>query len=438
MRPTLAICLTLLTCTPGIGHARWLKHSPCDPKSKLPGCTRMFHDTKLRPYTPTQRVDHGLADKVSPQGKRVRGFYLTPYYLFKLGAARVAAVMKRNHMNTVVIDVKDDLGRVLWPSNVALSRGLQKHLIADPAKTIKELHAHGIYVIARLVCFKDSRLPYKRPDLGVRIGPKARRLFSAGANWVDAYSPEVRDYLIDLSVELQGHGFDEIQLDYIRFPKGRTPKYATWLHRAKGSPDRSTQIRTFLEQMDRALQLPLSVDVYGLTTLVDGDPRRLGQTIEVMARYAEAISPMMYPNGMGSYFKGRKVMPPQVYRIIHCGLWRARRKLPGILLRPYLQAYPNNVEHFFGPDFIKQQVVAARRAGSNGFLFWNSTMRNRVAFIGLRRLGTKALLEFGSKPQQHKAAKNTPGRWCKRRGDVYVMPKKRKRRPASKLQAAVP
>jgi hypothetical protein len=235
---------------------------------------------------------------------------------------------------------------------------------------------------------------------------------------------EVQDYIIDLALELQALGFDEIQFDYIRFPKGLVSRLGTWLHNREGL-ERATIISRFLERADRALSIPISVDVYGLTTLVDGDPRRLGQNIERLAKYVEAISPMMYANGMDSYFKNNRITE-FVYSMINCGLWRTRRKAPGIVLRPYLQAYPNNVAHLFGPDFIKRQLVAAERAGSNGFLFWNPAMRNGVVYAGLRRFGHKELDVFGSDTEIWK--KHRPGAWCKRTGDVFSKRKRRNRR----------
>jgi len=210
--------------------AKTYDHSPCTPRSKLPGCAKKFHPLELRPYTPKTYKDHGLEDKLTELGRQARGMWITPYYMHRIGPVRISRAMKRNHLNAVVLDTKDDWGRVLWPSKVPLSHGLQRHLLPHPRKTVEAFHKHGIYVIARVVCFKDSRLPYLRPDLSARIGPKARRLLSAGANWLDPYAMEVQDYIIDLALELQAIGFDEIQFDYIRFPKGVVSRLGTWLH----------------------------------------------------------------------------------------------------------------------------------------------------------------------------------------------------------------
>ncbi len=217
---TILFALFLPTLIPNVSSAK-LRHSPCHKRSTSPGCVNKRHSKETRPYTPKTYKDHGLKDSMSELGRKARGFYLTPYYFHRVGPAASARVMKRANMNAVVLDVKDDWGRILYPSKIPLTKGHQKHLIKDPVDALKVLHENGIYAIARVVSFKDSRLPYKRPDLAVRIGRKARRLFSAGANWIDAYSAEVQDYLIDIALELEALGFDEIQFDYIRFPKGR-------------------------------------------------------------------------------------------------------------------------------------------------------------------------------------------------------------------------
>jgi len=408
--------LFTLAAPAGAKSVKHYNHIPCTKGNRWPGCVKKFHSLELRPYEPKKREDLGLKDTMTEAGRTARGFWITPYYMHRVGAERLARAMKRNGLTAAVIDTKDDFGRILWPSKVPLAKEQQVRLLPDPKKTVETFHKHGIYVIARFVTFKDSRLPYIRPDLGARIGPKARRLLNAQANWIDPYAMEVQDYAIDLALELQELGFDEIQFDYIRFPKGMVSRLGTWLHNRDGTP-RAKVILGFLERADRALRIPISTDVYGLTTLVDGDARSLGQSIEDMAKYIEAISPMMYANGMDTYFKNNKVTE-HVFNLIQCGLWRARKKAAGIALRPYLQAYPNNVEDLYGPDFIRRQLVAARRAGSDGFLFWNPAMRMGTVYRGLGLLGQKNVLNFGDDTMGRHDATD-PGDWCKKKGAVF-------------------
>ena len=398
--------------------------SGCSERSDLPGCVKKTFNTKLQPYTAKSYTDHGLDDPMSEAGRKARGLYITPMYLFRMGAERTAAAVSKAHLNAVVIDMKDDNGNLVYPTRIPLGEKQRYSLIQDPAAMVRAFHQQGIYVIGRVVSFKDSRLPLARPDLAVRAGRRAQRLFSAGARWLDAYSPEVQDYLVDVALELQGFGFDEVQFDYVRFPKGHAGTLATWLHQGKGSVDRSQIIAGFLERADRALSIPISADLYGLTTLVDGDPRTLGQTIETVAKYVEAVSPMMYANGMGTYFRNQRVTQDVVY-VIECGLRRARAKAPGIVLRPYLQAYSNSVESFWGPDFVSSQLRAAERAGADGFLLWNPTMHNEIPFEAVREM---------KKTAQVAPARARSGRsgfsslaWCPQKGNVFDTPVRRLR-----------
>jgi hypothetical protein len=388
----------------------------CSERNDLPGCVKKTFDNKLRPYTAKSYPDHGLVDVMSEAGRKARGLYITPMYLFRMGAERTAAAVSKAHLNAVVIDMKDDNGNLVYPTRIPLGEKQRYVLIQDPAAMVRAFHEQGIYVIGRVVSFKDSRLPLARPDLAVRAGRRAQRIFSAGARWLDAYSPEVQDYLVDVALELQGFGFDEVQFDYVRFPKGHAGTLATWLHQGKDSGPRSRVIAGFLERADRALSIPISADVYGLTTLVDGDPRTLGQTIETIAKYVEAISPMMYANGMGTYFRNQRVTQDVVF-VIECGLRRARAKAPGIVLRPYLQAYSNSVESFWGPDFVSSQLRAAERAGSDGFLFWNPTMHNEVPFEAVRDLKKTA----PSAPAHAKSGRTgfSSLAWCPQKGNVF-------------------
>jgi hypothetical protein len=418
--------LVLGGAMPAFGRSRiTFPYSPCTPKSTLPGCVTKHLDTELHPYGPKAYPDRGLEDRMTEQGRRARGFYITPMYLRLFGPERTAEAMKRGKLDAVVIDMKDDLGNLVYPSKIPLGQKQVQVLISDPAAMVKTFHEQGIYVIARIVSFKDSRLPYARPDLAVRIGPRAERLYSVGENWLDHYSPEVQDYLLDIALEMESFGFDEIQFDYIRFPRGYPSSHGVWLHDGGKPASHATVIANFLERADRALAIPISADVFGLTTLVDGDPRGLGQHIERMTKYVEAISPMMYANGMGTYFRNGHVTT-HVIQLIQCGLQRARHKTEGIVLRPYLQGYSNGIEHMWGPDFVLEQVLAAERAGSDGFLFWNPTMRNQPVMTAMR---DRAKNKPSSGPQllQHRHA-TIKATWCPATGNVFATPVEREKK----------
>ncbi|KAL0265467.1 UNVERIFIED_CONTAM: hypothetical protein PYX00_010939 [Menopon gallinae] len=66
---------------------------------------------------------------------------------------------KANHMNSVVIDFKDDMGWVLWRSENALAKEMKAVRPILDVKAIRDLAEEmGIYLIARFVVFKDQKL----------------------------------------------------------------------------------------------------------------------------------------------------------------------------------------------------------------------------------------------------------------------------------------
>jgi hypothetical protein len=401
-------------------------YSPCTPKSTLPGCTIKRFGTETIPYAPKPYADHGLADTLTEQGRHARGIYITPMYLHGKGAERTALAVKHGKLDAVVIDMKDDLGNLTYPSRIPLGQKQINVLIKDPVAMVKTFHAQGIYVIGRIVSFKDSRLPYARPDLAVRTGAHAERLFAAGENWLDAYAPEVSDYLVDIALELQSFGFDEIQFDYIRFPKGRPASRATWLHAGANPPSHADVMAGFLERVDRAVSLPISADVFGLTTLVDGDPCDLGQHIERMAQYIEAISPMMYPNGMDTYFRNGHVTS-HVIELIQCGLAARTHKAKDIVLRPYLQGYGEWRRAYVGTGFRHRASASRRARRQRRFPFLESHHAQQVAMQAMHELALpkeqrKGVAFLQRRPDHIDSA------WCPATGNVFATPADRDKR----------
>ena len=63
-------------------------------------------------------------------------------------------------INTVVIDVKDAMGRVAFDSNVpqVVEYRSRERIISDLSALVRKLHAGGLHVVARMVTFNDPML----------------------------------------------------------------------------------------------------------------------------------------------------------------------------------------------------------------------------------------------------------------------------------------
>ena len=175
-----------------------------------------------------------------------------------------------------------------------------------------------------------------------------------------------------LAREAEELGFDEVQLDYVRFPVDEGVPYA----RYPGEDDttRPDLLIELLRRIDRAIHIPLSVDVFGLAAYREGDPSGLGQDLEAWVDYVEIYSPMLYINAMRTWQVGR---PDRARYLVESGVMRLRERLgPRPIIRPYLQAFARGAGHEgFNPRFIARQIFGAGRGGSDGFLMWHPGAR---------------------------------------------------------------
>src|SRR5438132_1670691 len=119
-------------------------------------------------------------------------------------------------LNAIELDVKDENGRVGFvPSSVPLARRIGAAAPYYKARQVaREAHAHGIYLIGRVVTFEDPVLSAKRPDLAIHNSDGSLWQNSAGLGWTNPYDRRVWRYDVDIAAAAATAGFDEIQFDY--------------------------------------------------------------------------------------------------------------------------------------------------------------------------------------------------------------------------------
>lgn len=278
-------------------------------------------------------------------------------------------------LNSVVLDAKDYMGTVNYPTQVSLAKALGASSdppIADYARAIRFAHARGIRVIARIPCFHDPWAAKHAPRLSLMTS--SGRPFQMG--WTDPSNREVQDYVIALTTEVIELGADEVQLDYVRFPV----QSVGISHAAMPAPDghRSRAIREFVQRVHAVTQahrVPLSLDVFGVTATGEiSDIEALGQNLAVIGSEAEALSPMVYPSHYAPGYNGFEV-PGNHPEIIGIGTRGALDKLKagrisGTLIRPWLQASSYKTPNY-GPQYIRDEIKSAEKSGAVGWLMWD-------------------------------------------------------------------
>lgn len=298
---------------------------------------------------------------------------------------RYIDVINTTELNSVVIDVKE-AGKVNYASAVpaVAENGLYvKYYDAD--KVIQKLHDNNIYVIGRVVVFRDDGLATKRADLAIkRPGGSLWKEGKLGA-WTNPYMEEVWQYNIDIAKEAVEKGFDEIQFDYVRFP---TAKKSEIDYGSDPAP-RADTIAAFLKkaktELHDGLGVPVSADIFGIVAESVSDGNAIGQDLEKVGMDVDYISPMVYPShyAKGQEVNGVKFPKPDLepYEVVYQTLLKAKDRISKVSgytaeVRPYLQDFTATWLHKgdyqeYGAEQVRQQIKAVYDAGYEEWILWD-------------------------------------------------------------------
>jgi len=348
----------------------------------------------------------GLEGLYLPVNHAMERYSLAPYM----------EVIKDRNLNMVVIDMKDDYGRLRFtPQNSEITKWGRVFRPIDIDDFLKTMKAAGVYTAARVVVFKDPQAAAKdggkyavwdsRRGIPWEGYYDTRQKTSTPANdssvlktqtfatddpdwqilrtwydekWVDPYSEEFWEYIAALCEELCRRGFDEIQFDYIRFPTdGINLGDASYRHRGQGMTMDSAII-SFLRHVRQRVKAPISVCIYGANGWYRTGART-GQEVELLADWVDVICPMYYPSHFEQYFLAQDPPEMRPYRIYYQGTLRnsyiSRNK---VIIRPWVQAFFLNVSYdriYYNTDYVRRQTEATRHAGNGGLTYWNNSGR---------------------------------------------------------------
>ncbi|MDH5299344.1 MAG: carboxypeptidase regulatory-like domain-containing protein, partial [Desulfobulbaceae bacterium] len=153
---------------------------------------------------------------------QAKGLYLSIYGIGDRGLRNSAKQLIRDtDLNTLIIDIKGDRGLVPHKPGLpwTTQTGAEKvTTVRDMKEMVDSLHADNIYLIARIVVFKDDLLAQSRPEWAIKNSNGQVWKDKEDLRWIDPFQKEAWRYTIDIAVEAAKLGFDEIQFDYIRFP----------------------------------------------------------------------------------------------------------------------------------------------------------------------------------------------------------------------------
>ncbi len=338
-----------------------------------------------------------------------RGIYLTAWTASNLKDLRKHLLFIKEHgMNAVVIDCKDDFGYITYNSRVKMASEIKA---IRPMLDIQAIRALAdeldIYLIARVVLFKDEKL-YRYAGNGYALWDKKRNAPWAHfiktptgqlvqrEYWVNLFSPEVWEYNLQIAQELQSLGMDEIQFDYIRLPS-EGPLHTISCRHNNYEMKAIDALESYLKRAREVLTLPISVNVFGYNGWFLTNA--LGQNIQRLALYVDAISPMTYPSHYHTTFLGTTPYFKKAHLLYKVGSDRsAFYTKEQVCIRQYVQAFLLGAERKFSEEvycnYMKAQIAGVYGSKGSGFLLWNASNNYYMVKQGLLRSPLSSLSKY--------------------------------------------
>ncbi len=308
-------------------------------------------------------------------------------------------LVDRTELNTLVIDVKNDFGWLAYPSQVpaAVTAKAFRSEVMDVRGLLRRCKEKGIYTIARLVLFKDSTLAAAYPEWAIHDQNGELWRDTEGSLWCDPFLDEVKDYNVAIAVEVALLGFDELQIDYVRFPSDGE---ITGLQYARESTkeSRTAEISRFCAQLNQEvapLGVVLSADLFGLTVWVDPEEEMgIGQRLSDIAPYVDYLSPMLYPSTFVSGNLGYEDPILHPYEVVYRSCMQLAARLESLFpeevkrprIRPWLQGYSLR-GITYGVSEVTLQQEAADSAGTAGWMLWHAGGKYNLSWFAPASVG---------------------------------------------------
>lgn len=327
--------------------------------------TTVDGDTAANPGASTGSVEDAATVKELNRVK-VKGIYVSGPMAGTAGMDNLIALVDRTELNALVIDVKNDDGYLTCELDVPLVEqiGSEKHYIKDLSALVQTCKEKNIYLIARVVAFKDPILAEKMPEWSLHNSDGSIFRDKSGLAWVNPYRKEVWEYLASVGEAAIKAGFDEVQYDYVRFSTDSRMKQVDFGDSTKGrtKTEAISGFTLYASERIHAAGGRISADVYGVVIDSEEDQQIVGQSYVEMSRSLDAISPMIYPSHYGPYNYQIPVPDAQPYDTVLAAMQASKMVLAG--LDPKTGKKPVSAD-VSGNDAVVAAIVGGEAVSGN-------------------------------------------------------------------------
>ena len=287
-------------------------------------------------------------------------------------------IIDETELNAVVIDIKDSTGKISFhiENEYIKNIGSAENRIRNVNDLIDILHSKNIYVIGRISVFQDPYLAKLKPEWAIKkISDGKVWQDRKGLSFLDPTNENVHKYILSIAQESYKIGFDEINLDYIRYPSDGNMKDINY--NLKEGQNRSDNIENFFKYISKELKkeqdIPLSGDLFGLTTEVSDD-MGIGQLWEKALPHFDYLCPMIYPSHYPAGHAGYSNPAAYPYQVIDRALEKAvsRTQAAGQdikKIRPWLQDFDMGAK--YTKELVRAQIKATNDNKIDSWMLWD-------------------------------------------------------------------
>lgn len=331
----------------------------------------------------------GLISKRTRPARKIKGVYLPAYVVGKEERFNpIFENIKKSCINAIVVDVKDELGRITFNIDSEYIRSLgttREAQIKDIDAFVKLCKDNDIYIIARVSSFFDKYITKNTSHFFLKRTDGKYYSDYKGWHWLNPYNEEVKKYLIEIGKGCAKAGFDEVQFDYFRFSGESNLRRVEFPEEMTKGKSRIEIITELAQDIYKALipeNIYVSIDVFGAIMNSYGDQDSIGQDYTTLLKYTDYLCPMIYPSHYANKTFGLDVPDLKPYESIKGALETSDNTIARVrdaythfgIVRPWLQGFTANYipeYRTYGVEEYREEIKAVEEMGGEEWLFWN-------------------------------------------------------------------